>query len=104
VRLEPGQLARERGEPVVLSLRVAVRDDQILPRHPATLTERLLERLNLNLLVRCEAAPVQEPDPIDLTCLLRVGGGRRGEEAASENDREPDQPHGHLGGGWLAGV
>src|SRR5438445_13456304 len=22
----------------------------------------------------------------------------------SENDHEPDQPHGHLGGGWLAGV
>jgi hypothetical protein len=25
-------------------------------------------------------------------------------EADSENDREPDPPHGHLGVGWLAGV
>jgi NADPH:quinone reductase-like Zn-dependent oxidoreductase len=28
---------------------------------------------------------------------------RHKREAESENDREPDQPHGHLGGGWLAG-
>ena len=26
------------------------------------------------------------------------------EEGENENDREPDRPHGHLGGGWLAGV
>ncbi len=24
-------------------------------------------------------------------------------QAESDNDREPDHPHGHLGGGWLAG-
>jgi hypothetical protein len=24
--------------------------------------------------------------------------------ADPEHDREPDPPHGHLGGGWLAGV
>ena len=35
--------------------------------------------------------------------LLRLGGERRKNKAESENDREPDQPHGHLGGGWLAG-
>jgi hypothetical protein len=29
------------------------------------------------------------------SCILR---------AICENDREPDPPHGHLGGGWLAGV
>src|SRR5438445_2114176 len=31
----------------------------------------------------------------------RLGSKRRKREADSENDREPDQPHGHLGGdGW----
>jgi len=24
--------------------------------------------------------------------------------AQSDNDREPDPPHTHLGGGWLTGV
>jgi hypothetical protein len=32
--------------------------------------------------------------------LLRPGGKRRKDETDGENDREP---HGHLGGGWLAG-
>ena len=73
-----------------------VRDDQVLPRHPAPLSERLLERLKL-LLPRSGAAPVQEPDPIDLTCLLRLVGERRKNSAKSEPDREPDSPHQHLG-------
>jgi hypothetical protein len=34
--------------------------------------------------------------------LLRLADERRKNEADSENDREPDQPHVHLGGGWLA--
>jgi hypothetical protein len=33
---------------------------------------------------------------------LLFDGKRNIEE--SENDREPDPPHEHLGGGWLAGV
>ncbi len=48
--------------------------------------------------------PRQEhPDSGNFLRLLRLGGGRR-KNADSEKDREPDQPHGHLGGGWLAGV
>jgi len=43
--LEPDHLGREGGEPVVLPLRLAVSDDEVLRRHPPTLTERLLERL-----------------------------------------------------------
>src|SRR4029450_5175957 len=40
----------------------------------------------------------------DLRHLLCLGGGRRKNEVESNNDREPDQPHGHLlGGGWLGG-
>ena len=34
-------------------------------------------------------------------CWLRLSGERRKKKADNENDREPDQPHGHLGGdGW----
>src|SRR5215831_4020298 len=29
---------------------------------------------------------------------------RRAKQAESDHDREPDPPHQHLGGGWLAGV
>jgi hypothetical protein len=36
--------------------------------------------------------------------LLSVDGVRRMREANRENDREPDQPRGHLGEGGLAGV
>jgi hypothetical protein len=32
---------------------------------------------------------------------LRLDGGRRNDETDSENVREPDPPHGHLG--WGAG-
>jgi hypothetical protein len=31
-----------------------------------------------------------------------LSNGLRKNEAEAENDREPDPPHGHLGGGWLA--
>ena len=43
-------------------------------------------------------------DSITAHGLLRLGGKRRENEPDSENDREPDQSHWHLGGGWLAGV
>jgi hypothetical protein len=47
----------------------------------------------------------QITDLVDLHRLLRVrlGCEQRGNKANSENDREPDQPHRHLDGGWLAG-
>ena len=32
---------------------------------------------------------------------LRPSGERRSEAAGRKNDREPDQPHGHLGGGLV---
>src|SRR4029450_10910606 len=40
----------------------------------------------------------------DLGRLLSLRSERRKSEAESENDREPDQRHGHLGGEWLAGA
>jgi hypothetical protein len=42
-------------------------------------------------------------EPRDLARRLTLSGERRKSKAKSENDREPDQPHAHLGEGWLAG-
>src|SRR6266540_1276524 len=43
----------------------------------------------------------EEPDSADLFRLLHPSRERRKSEADSEHDREPDHPHGHLGGdGW----
>ena len=44
---------------------------------------------------------MQEADTSDLSRLLRLSDKGRKNETKSEN--EPDQPHAHLGGGWLAG-
>jgi hypothetical protein len=46
----------------------------------------------------------QIPNRYGSSCLQRLKGERHQNHAESENDREPDQPHGHLGEGWLAGV
>ena len=51
-----------------------------------------------------------EPAPPSDAFSLRLHGDRRRRdakckiEADSENDRELDPQHLHLGGGWLAGV
>src|SRR2546426_6193955 len=44
-----------------------------------------------------------ETDPVDLPRLRRGCRERRKNKADSENDREPDQPHEHLGEGRLPG-
>ena len=48
---------------------------------------------------------VGEPaDSVRLSRLLCPSAERRKIETESEDDREPDRPHGHLGGGRLEGV
>jgi hypothetical protein len=37
-------------------------------------------------------------------CLATHVSPRERSADEAENDREPDQPHGHLAYGWLAGV
>src|SRR3989442_918078 len=46
----------------------------------------------------------EQPYPWDRRRRLRDGGEWRKNETDRENENEPDPPHGHLGGGWLAGV
>ena len=44
---------------------------------------------------------MQEAATADLARLLRLSGERRAREADCDNDREPDQSHGHLvDDGW----
>jgi hypothetical protein len=45
----------------------------------------------------------EEPDSAYLFRLLRPSRERSTSETDSENDGEPDPPHGHLGGGRMAG-
>jgi len=47
---------------------------------------------------------VQNADKRHLVRLLRLASERRKRETERENEHEPDQPHGQLGGIWLAGV
>jgi len=47
---------------------------------------------------------LEESYPGNFGRLLRLDRERRKNETESENDHEPDQPHEHLVGGWLAGV
>jgi hypothetical protein len=89
MRLEPDELGREAREPVVLLLRIAVRDDKVVPRHPATLTERLLEHRPKWPKWR-GAAGRQVPDSVDLAGLLRPGDERRGEQTKGEGSDELD--------------
>ena len=39
----------------------------------------------------------EQAKPGDFSWLLSLGGERRKKDADSENNREPDQPHGHHG-------
>lgn len=96
LRFEPDQLGREGWEPVVLSLGRSVLDDKVLPRHPPTLAERLLECLK-QMLRRLAADGQQKPDPVDLPRLLRLGSDRRSEQTKGEggDERDDDELHDH---------
>ena len=52
---------------------------------------------------RARATDLEPADTINLASLLR-GALKRQKKGKSKYDREPDPSHGHLGGGWLAGV
>src|SRR6267142_2471192 len=84
-------------------------DHDVFPIDPAELAHRLQESSRVAIIrLRPRDVSLRDvgQDVRDLwrfPHLLRLCGERRKNEGLSEND-EPDQPHGHLGGGWLAGV
>src|SRR2546426_2390400 len=102
VYLEPDQLGQETREKFGPPLRPAIVDSDLLALHVAQLAEALAERIEEMPVHRVRAC-LEKSHPIEFPRLLGLGRERHRDEADSENDREPDQPHGHLGGGRLAG-
>jgi hypothetical protein len=77
-------------------------DDEVLALDVAEIAKPSPKRFHLTRIARRRGG-AEEGDPLHLPRLrLRLCGERRKNEA--ENDREPDQPHGHLGWERLAGV
>jgi hypothetical protein len=76
-------------------------DGDILAVDVPNLAQTLSERFDFVL----SRAPLENADADHLPRPLCLGSARRTNEAAQrENDREPDQSHGHLGLAGLAGV
>jgi hypothetical protein len=100
VHLETDQFGRLLVGLVCFAPRPPVLDEDVLALDVTKLAEPLQKRLGR---LRWAGGVTQVANPIDFPCLLRLGGERRKSQAESENDREPDQPHGHLGEDGLAG-
>src|SRR4029453_787702 len=88
------QLCDEAGKTLVLPFRPSILDGEILSLDVAQLAQALAEWPDEIGLQGRRGVP-EDPSPVPFP------GEWRCEEANGENDREPDQPHAHLGGdGW----
>jgi hypothetical protein len=101
IRLEMHQFGCEIGKTVQIAIREAVVDHNVFALDPPQVPQPTLERVGhtLRRLARgnCEIA-----DPIYLPRLtLSLADKRAKNEVHCKSDHEPDQPHEHLGGGWL---
>ena len=103
VHVEPDEVGHELWQPLGPAIREAMVDDEVLPHPVPALSEPIFQSTNQREYILSRRYP-RHPDAVHSPRLLRFRGERRKREAESENDREPDQPHGHLDGGWLAGV
>jgi hypothetical protein len=95
INLERNQFGRESGEPLGLPLGIAVFNHDVAAFDVTEVTQSLEE--GLKHVGGSGHVERQEAYSSDLGRLLGVGGTRRKKDAGGENDREPDQPHGHLG-------
>ena len=78
VNLEPDQLCREVGQPVVLPLGPAVLDGEVLTLHVAEVAKALPESLN-EVGVTGRGGAAQDSEPVDFGLRLRLSAERRGE-------------------------
>src|SRR5262245_37508025 len=94
------QLPYERRYTLGFSLRLPPLDRDVLAIDPAMFTKPLKEGRTL----LGESVGTNDADSghlRHLPCLLRLDGEGRKQKADSENDREPNSPHQHLGrDGW----
>src|SRR4030095_12535765 len=87
-----------------LPLSRPVFDHEVAALHVTEVAQSLEESVSrVGRSGRIVVVPPQVAYSSDLCPLLGLGGDRRKNDADSENGREPDQPQGHLGGGWRAG-
>src|SRR5262249_28304787 len=76
-------------------------NNEILALGVAQLAQSLFKGLKYPCRARITGRQYSDPGNFS---RLSFNSERRENETDSENDREPDPPHTHLGGGWLAGV
>jgi hypothetical protein len=92
VNLEPDQLLREGGKSLGPTVSRAILDHDVLSLRVSELLEPLPECRQVGG-VRCGRHYFQQAHAIDLPALLRLGGERRGEEAAGDDSKERSPVH-----------
>ena len=92
VHLEPDQLGRQVGQPVDPILRISIVDDNILALNPPELAQPLPERVEQGWPIG-RGRQAKKSYPRHLSRLLRVGGERRGDEAARDGGHESASRH-----------
>jgi hypothetical protein len=103
VRLEAQAVGGEGGKPLASAIRREVVDGDGLRIHIAEVAQALEERLeSRRRRPRRTWIKRQQAELRDSSRPLRIGGERC--KHKTENDREPDPPHGAPRLGWLAGV
>jgi hypothetical protein len=99
IHVEADQVRGQAGEALGPSLAVSVFQRDVLALDPAEIAQTPPKRI---IHVR-RWTIAEHADSPDFRSLLRVSSERCNNETEGENDREPDQPHGHSVEGWLAG-
>jgi hypothetical protein len=89
VNLETDEVSSELGKPILLSLRVANVNGNVLALVPAELAKSSTECLQVRR-TRGRRSEFEIPDPRDLRGLLRLCSRNRREYAQSEDDRPQD--------------
>jgi hypothetical protein len=98
INLSGHKFVRELFKVAVALLGAAALDDEVAPLNIAEFPQPLAKGRRKSIVHRKER---EISDPVNLSGLLRLDSDRRGPDQKGENDREPDQPHRHLGGdGW----
>src|SRR5262249_22989404 len=95
IHLEPDQLGREVGEPLLTPLRRAVLNDEVLALDIPEVAQFLPEGLQVGLGSRETGTGIEPTNPGDFPCWLRRGGKDHGEETQSQGDETPHRaaPH-----------
>jgi hypothetical protein len=96
VQVKPHQFGNESGIAFGLAVSPPVLNGDVLAIDIAEVAESLTECGDVRLIWSLWFRWDQDADAWDLRHLLCRSGERRNGQAESENDREPDPPHGHL--------